>query len=71
MVASSSGEEQVVVNGMSYYARNGENSNAAVVVQVVERIIRQGRLVGLISAKGLRRRHSLPAGRITVPLHVR
>ena len=34
VVASSSGEEQVVVNGMSFRARDCENSNAAIVVQV-------------------------------------
>ena len=47
VVASSSGEEQVVVNGMSYYARNGENSNAAVVVQVGEKDYSAGPLGGL------------------------
>ena len=34
VVASASGEGQAVVNGMSDYARDGENANAAVVVQV-------------------------------------
>ena len=34
VVASASGAEQIVVNGMSDYARDGENANAAVVVQV-------------------------------------
>lgn len=34
VVASSSDEGQVVVNGMSNYARDAENANAAVVVQV-------------------------------------
>lgn len=34
VIASSSGAEQVVVNGMSDYARNGKNANAAIVVQV-------------------------------------
>lgn len=34
VVASASGPEQVVVNGMSDFARDGENANAAVVVQV-------------------------------------
>ena len=37
MVASSSGPEQVVTNGMSYYARNEVNANAAIVVQVSPR----------------------------------
>jgi len=34
VVASSSGEGQVVTNGMSRHARDGENSNSALVVQV-------------------------------------
>ncbi|MDL2218184.1 hypothetical protein LJC27_05945 [Christensenellaceae bacterium OttesenSCG-928-M15] len=34
VVASSSGQNEVVVNGMSVHARNGENANSAVVVQV-------------------------------------
>ncbi|MBQ5758227.1 MAG: NAD(P)/FAD-dependent oxidoreductase [Clostridia bacterium] len=34
VVASSSGKEQVVVNGMSDYARDAENANAAIIVQV-------------------------------------
>jgi len=34
VVASASGSEQLVVNGMSDYARNAENANAAVIVQV-------------------------------------
>ena len=34
VVASASAAEQVVVNGMSNYARDGKNANAAVVVQV-------------------------------------
>ncbi|MBQ6331870.1 MAG: hypothetical protein IJI34_03755 [Clostridia bacterium] len=34
VVASASGKEQVVVNGMSNFARDGRNANAAVVVQI-------------------------------------
>lgn len=34
VIASASGERQIVVNGMSDYARDGENANAAVVVTV-------------------------------------
>ena len=34
VVASASGKEQVVVNGMSNFARDGQNANAAVVVQI-------------------------------------
>ncbi len=47
VVASSSSREQVVVNGMSHYARNGENSNAAIVVQVDARDFLPGPLGGL------------------------
>lgn len=48
VVASASGKEQVVVNGMSDYARNGENSNSAIVVQVSEKDFPPGPLGGLI-----------------------
>ena len=34
MIASASASDEVVVNGMSNFARNAENANAAVVVQV-------------------------------------
>ena len=34
VVAATSEENQVVVNGMSEYARDGENSNSAIIVQV-------------------------------------
>lgn len=34
VVASSSGEGQVVTNGMSYHARAGKNANSAIIVQV-------------------------------------
>lgn len=47
VVASSSGKEQVVTNGMSRYARDGENSNAAVVVQVDSRDYPAGPLGGM------------------------
>lgn len=47
VVASSSGSQQVVTNGMSRYARNGENSNAAIVVQVSSRDYAPGPLGGL------------------------
>lgn len=47
VVASSSGPEQVVTNGMSRYARDEENSNAAVVVQVDIRDFPAGPLGGM------------------------
>lgn len=47
VVASSSGPEQVVTNGMSRHARDGQNSNAAIVVQVDGRDYAAGPLGGL------------------------
>ncbi len=55
VVASSSGEEQVVTNGMSRYARDEENSNAAVVVQVDSRDYPQGPLGGMLFQQQLER----------------
>ncbi len=47
VVASSSGSGQVVTNGMSYRARGGENSNAAIVVQVTPQDYGFGALDGM------------------------
>lgn len=47
VVASSSGPEQVVTNGMSRHARDEQNSNAAIVVQVDSRDYIVGPLGGL------------------------
>ena len=47
VVASSSGPEQVVTNGMSRHARDEQNSNAAIVVQVDSRDYTVGPLGGL------------------------
>lgn len=55
VVASSSGAEQVVTNGMSRYARDDENSNAAVVVQVDSRDYPQGSLGGMLFQQQLER----------------
>ena len=55
VVASSSGPEQVVTNGMSRYARNEENSNAAVVVQVDGRDYPPGPLGGMLFQQQLER----------------
>ena len=55
VVASSSGEEQVVTNGMSRYARDEENSNAAVVVQVDSRDYPAGPLGGMLFQQQLER----------------
>lgn len=55
VIASSSGEEQVVVNGMSYYARDGENSNSAIVVQVTPQDFGNGPLDGMRFQQALER----------------
>lgn len=62
VVASSCAKEEVVVNGMSYFARDGQNSNAAVVVQVDEKDYPQGPLGGLEFRKRLERAAFLAGG---------
>lgn len=47
VVASASGPEQLVVNGMSDYARDAENANAAIIVQVGPEDFGGGALDGL------------------------
>lgn len=47
VVASSSEEDTVVTNGMSEYARDGENANSALVVSVDARDYGQGPLAGV------------------------
>ena len=48
VIASASGEDQIVVNGMSDYARDGENANAAVVVQAGPEQFGNGPLDGIL-----------------------
>ncbi|MBR0081213.1 MAG: hypothetical protein IJP98_00580 [Clostridia bacterium] len=48
VVASASGKGQIVVNGMSDFARDGENANAAVVVQVGPEDFGTGALDGML-----------------------
>jgi len=56
VVASASDKEQVVTNGMSFHARNGDNSNAAIVVQVDKRDFRaDDPLGGLVYREHLER----------------
>ena len=55
VIASASGEEQVVVNGMSYHARDGENSNSAIVVQVTPQDFGFGPLDGMRFQEALER----------------
>ena len=56
VIASASGPEQAVTNGMSYHARDGQNSNAAIVVQVDEKDFGSGHpLAGMRFQQGLER----------------
>ena len=72
VVASSSGEQQVVVNGMSDYARDGQNANAAIVVQVGPEDFGDGPLDGVRFCERLERQafsagggtYAAPASRI-------
>ncbi|MEG1547945.1 MAG: hypothetical protein RR232_00540 [Clostridia bacterium] len=56
VVPSSSDNGQVVTNGMSCFARNGINSNAAIVVQVDERDFGTDALAGMRFQQGLEER---------------
>ncbi|MEG0822988.1 MAG: NAD(P)/FAD-dependent oxidoreductase [Erysipelotrichaceae bacterium] len=47
VVASTSLKEHVVVNGMSNYARNGDNANSAILVQITPNDYGEGILAGL------------------------
>ena len=55
VVGSSSGPEQVVVNGMSDYARDAENANAAIIVQVGPEDFGTEPLSGVLYAEKLER----------------
>lgn len=62
VVASASGSEQVVVNGMSNFARDGKNANAAVVVQITPDDFGTHPLDGLRYLDRLERRAFLSGG---------
>ncbi len=47
VVNSSSIEGELVVNGMSYHDRSGDNSNSAVVASIDEKIFGEGNLAGM------------------------
>ncbi len=72
VVGSSSGENEVVTNGMSYHARNGENANSAIIVQVHPSDFRNEVLGGLIFQEKLEKKafrlggsdYSAPAMRV-------
>lgn len=63
VVASASGAEQVVTNGMSDYARDADNANAAVVVQVTPEDFGTHPLDGLRFMEELERRAYEAGGR--------
>ncbi|MEL7610007.1 MAG: FAD-dependent protein [Bacillota bacterium] len=62
VVASSSGSEQVVTNGMSDYARDGRNANAAIVVSVGPEDFGRGALDGMRFQEELERRAFFAGG---------
>lgn len=62
VVASSSGSEQVVTNGMSDFARAGRNANAAIVVSVGPEDFGYGALDGMRFAQELERRAFFAGG---------
>lgn len=62
VIPSSSGNEQVVTNGMSYYARDAENSNAAIVVQVSPKDFGEDALSGMLFQEEIERRAFLSGG---------
>ena len=63
MVASSSEEETVVTNGMSEYARDGENANAALVVSVDASDFGSGVLDGVAFQRRLERQAFVLGGK--------
>lgn len=65
MVASSSEEETVVTNGMSEYARDGENANAALVVSVDASDFGSGVLDGVAFQRRLERQAFVLGGKVT------
>lgn len=62
VIQSASAENEVVVNGMSDYARDGENANAAIVVQVREEDCPEGPLGGVAFCESLERAAFLAGG---------
>ena len=55
VVASSSAENEVVTNGMSYHARNGRNANSAIIVQVNPSDFGPNPLAGVICQEKIER----------------
>lgn len=62
VVGSSSDKEQVVTNGMSYHARNGENANSAIIVQVNPSDFGNDPLGGLVFQQKLEKKAFLLGG---------
>lgn len=62
VIASASSRDEVVVNGMSNFARNAENANAAVVVQVRESDLPEDAFAGIRFQKEMERAAFLAGG---------
>ncbi|MPM32258.1 hypothetical protein SDC9_78820 [bioreactor metagenome] len=62
VIASASSRDEVVVNGMSNLARNAENANAAIVVQVRESDLPEDAFAGLRFQKEMERAAFLAGG---------
>jgi uncharacterized FAD-dependent dehydrogenase len=62
VIASASSRDEVVVNGMSNLARNAENANAAIVVQVRESDLPEDALAGMRFQKEMERAAFLAGG---------
>ncbi len=62
VIASASSRDEVVVNGMSNFARNAENANAAVVVQVRESDLPEDAFAGVRFQKEMERAAFLAGG---------
>ncbi len=67
VVAAASERETVVTNGMSEYARNGENANAALVVSVSKDDFGSGILDGVDFARSLEKRAYALSGSYKAP----
>ncbi|MBP0963627.1 MAG: hypothetical protein J6Q99_04970, partial [Oscillospiraceae bacterium] len=68
VVPASSEDEGVVVNGMSYFARDGRNANSAMVVSVDSRDFGSGILDGMYYQRSLEQAaYQMGGGRYTAP----
>jgi len=68
VINSSTQPEGIAVNGMSYYARDGENSNSAVVVSVAPADFPKGALGGMAFAQHIERAAFTLCGKSGIPV---